>query len=382
VTVFTTNLDELGGWLPRRQPRLLDVPLDGPVRRNGVETWYFPSPVLSRFKFSPLMARELRRQLSSGQFNLIHTHGLYLYPTMMAGRYARRFGVPYIIQPHGVLDPFMRKRHRVRKAAYAWLTERRNLHGASAIHYTSNAERELASSLGLRARPFVVPLGIDLDEFSALPPRGTFRRAYPTLQGSQIVLFMGRFAEKKGLDLLIPAFAAVAAGNDRAYLILAGPDDEGYGSKVDQMIRRFGLEGRVIRPGMVTGQQRLALLTDADVWVLPSYSENFGHAVVEAMASGLPVVITDRVNIHEAVSAADAGLVIGCDVEELARSLQNLLANDDRRRELGKKGRELARAQFGWDKAASCLIEAYATLATTGRSRRTTGDERLRETSC
>jgi glycosyltransferase involved in cell wall biosynthesis len=365
VTVFTTNLDELGGWLPRfGSAKLLDVPLCRPVQDNGVETWYFPTPALSRFKYSPRMANELRVRIKD--FALVHTHGLYLYPTMMAGRYARRFGVPYIIQPHGVLDPFMRQRHRVRKRLYGWLTEKRNLDGATAIQYTSQEEMRLASSLRLKAQGVVMPLGINVDEFSNLPRRGTYRADHPELKDARIILFMSRLAEKKGLDILIPAFASLAAANPDTRLILAGPDDDGYGTRVAEMIRRSGVGHRVTRVGMVSGQEKLALLADANMWVLPSYTENFGHAVVEAMACGLPVIISDRVNIHRSIAEADAGVVVDCDVDALAQSMQALLLDDARCRRLGAAAQQLARAEFTWERSATRLVEWYQSLVAEG----------------
>src|SRR5438132_2799703 len=185
VTLFTTNIDELGGWLPRRSPRVLNVRVNELKRAKGVELYHFGTRWPTRLKFSPSMARALRRRIS--EFDVVHIHSLYLFPTLAAAHYARRSGIPYLIRPHGTLDPFMRRRHRFRKAAYAWLFERRNLNNAAAIHFTSDGEMKLAASIGIRADAIVVPLGINAEAYAQLPPKDTFSGEHPELVGKQLV---------------------------------------------------------------------------------------------------------------------------------------------------------------------------------------------------
>jgi glycosyltransferase involved in cell wall biosynthesis len=366
VVLFTTDLDEWAPW-GRLTPRTLKVPTERSVDQNGVEVRYFKTAWPSRLFFSPAMATELRRR--TREFDLVHVHSLYLFPTLAATHYARRFARPYIIRPHGTLDPWHRRRHRFRKAFYNTLIERRNLNGAAAIHYTAEEERELARPLGITAPAAVIPPGIDTDEFDKLPPRDAFRRQYPELADKRLVVFLGRLTPKKGLDLLIGAFASVVREFGDAHLVIAGPDDEGYGSLVRRLLQEAGLLDKATILAMVQGEQKLALLADTDVWVLPSYAENFGVAAVEAMACGLPVVLTDRINIHHQVTAAGAGLVVPCRADAVALAIRRILADPALARRLSAGARHLVQSQFTWATAARRLISLYDAVRDAGQGR-------------
>ncbi len=368
VVLFTTNLDERGRWSPFAAPKVLEVPTDRSVHIGGLEIRYFPTKWPSRFVFSPAMASALRRRMR--EFDIIHVHSLYLFPTLAAAHYARRYGVPYIIRPHGTLDPYLRRRHRLRKMIYGWLIERRNLDSAAAVHFTSQDEADLVRPLGIKSPGLVVPLGVNTAEFEALPPRGTYRGLHPWLQGKQLVVFLGRLTPKKGLDLLVRAFAQVARKFPDAHLVIAGPDDEDFSADVRTWLKQAGVFSRTSMPGMLLGAEKLALLADADVWVLPSYTENFGLAAVEAMACGIPVVLTDKINIHREVSRAHAGLVVACQAEALAGAISDVLLNHSLRLHLSAAARRLVHSQFTWDAAVTELIAAYGAISLSRKSPR------------
>ena len=206
----------------------------------------------------------------------------------------------------------------------------------------------------------MVPLGLDMDEYQPLPPRGGFRAAHPEIGDRPIVLFLGRLNFKKGLDVLARAFAGAARACD-AHLVVAGPDD-GMGAKVGAWVDSFGLRGRTTFTGMVAGADKLALLADADLFVLPSYSENFGIAVIEAMACGVPVAISDRVNLWREVAGADAGWVTPPRAEPFQAALVEALSNLGEAREKGARGRRLVTDRFQWSRIAAALEQAYASL--------------------
>ena len=208
-----------------------------------------------------------------------------------------------------------------------------------------------------------MPLGVNPAEFDALPPRGSFRALHPQLGSRRLVVFLGRVTPKKGLDVLVAAFARVAAEVPDAHLVIAGPDDGGHGRTVRRMIDALGLRERTTTTGMVAGREKLALLADADVWVLPSYTENFAIAAVEALASGAPVVISDRVNIHRDVAGAGAGLVTPCDPAAVAAAIARVLGDAGLRERLRAAGPALVRRSFTWDVAAGRLLSLYAELA-------------------
>lgn len=348
VAIFTTDADVRGR---------LSVSLETPVNIGEVKVYYFPVQYPRHYKFSLPLLKALKKHIP--YFDIVHIHSLFQFSTLAAAYYCRKFNKPYIIRPLGQLDPLLLKRHRLVKWLYLRLFERKNLERARAIHFTTEEERRLSGELGLEAKAIVAGLGLDLDEFRTLPEYGVFRLKYPQLKDKKIILFLGRINFKKGLDILVKAFAQLARIRQDVYLVIAGPDDEGYGKKVKLWLTRDGLLPRVIFTGMLLGRDKLAALRDSDIFVLPSYSENFGLSVVEAMACGLAVIISNKVNIVSEIQEEGAGLVIDLDPVELSRAMHNLLEDPQLRRTLSDKGQELVRKKFIWERIAKQLIQAY-----------------------
>jgi glycosyltransferase involved in cell wall biosynthesis len=360
VTLFSTDLDGQGRWSPLGRPPVLDVPTDRSLNHDGVERRHFASRWPSRLAFSPDMGRALRERV--GTFDVVHVHSLYLFTTLAACHHAGRRRVPYVVRPHGTLDPYHRRRHPLRKALFDGLLQRRHLDRAAAIHYTSDDELELARPCGIRAPGVVVPLGVNPSDYAGLPPRGSFRALHPALGDRRLVVFLGRLTPKKGLDVLVGAFARVVRDRPDVHLVVAGPDDGGHARAVRRLVESLGLAARTTMTGMLLGQRKLALLADTDVWVLPSHGENFGIAAVEAMACGLPVVISDRVNIHRDVAAAAAGLVVPCDPAAVADAIGRVLDDPALRRRMAAAGPALVQGSFTWDVTARRLASLYAGL--------------------
>jgi glycosyltransferase involved in cell wall biosynthesis len=354
VALYTTNFDVDG---------VLDVPLERPVMAGGYTTRYFPVSWPRRWKFSRPLGEAIRADVAG--FDIVHIHNLYLYHTWVTAHYCRRYGIPYLISPHGTLDPFIRRRSRLKKAIYHGLIEQRNLNRAAAIHYTAQFEMDLAHrAVSIKAPGVVAPLGLELQDYLELPRPGAFRRRFPEIGGDRIILFLSRINFKKGLDLLAKSFGILARQRDDVRLVIAGPDNDGYGGQVRQWLSEAGVLSRTVFTGMLTGEDKLAALADADLFVLPSYSENFGIAIIEAMACGLPVVISNRVNIWREIAGAGAGVVVDCDVQSLAEALLKLLDDPEGRREIGAKGRRLVEATFVWDKVAAQMIGLYQQILT------------------
>ena len=179
-----------------------------------------------------------------------------------------------------------------------------------------------------------------------------------------VVLFLGRLNFKKGLDLLIPAFDQLRRSHRDAHLAIVGPDSEGYGAKVRGWVRERNLGESVHFVDHLDGGEVLEAYVDADVFVLPSYTENFGLTVVEAMASGTPVIISDRVNIHREIAAAGAGLVTRCDADEMTEAIISLLRDAGRRQEMGEAGRRTARERYNWPPIIQALTREYEAAIT------------------
>jgi glycosyltransferase involved in cell wall biosynthesis len=348
VSIYTTNQDG---------PVELAVPLGRPVRRDGVEVRYFPIQPPRFWGTSLPLALALRRKIPGS--DLVHIHSLYLFHDLVAGHYCRRYGVPYLIRPHGTLDPYIRTRHRGRKLLLESLFENRNLRKAAAVHFTTEEERALAAPFTFGTPGVVAPLGIDLAELEPWPEPGLFRAAHPEIGDRKIILFLGRINFKKGLDLLAQAFGALHRARGDVHLVIAGPDNEGWGGKVREWLAAEGVSHRATFTGMLLGREKLAVFRDADLFVLPSYSENFGLAVIEAMACGLPVVISDKVNLWREVAAAGAGQVTACNAAEVARAMGELLDAPDLAAQMGRKGRNLVRTRFQWEKIGARLEKIY-----------------------
>jgi glycosyltransferase involved in cell wall biosynthesis len=351
VSIYTTNQDG---------PGILPVPTDRPVWREGVAVRFFPIQPPRYWGTSWPLARALRQEIKA--VDLVHVHNLYLFHDLMAGYYCRILRVPYLIQPHGSLDPFIHRRHRGRKRFMEWGFQNRTIREASAILFTTAEERELAAPFTFGTPGLVVPLGIDLDEFAAMPEPGSFRRRHPEIGDQPIILFFGRINFKKGLDILAKAFGVVARQRRDVHLVIAGPDNDGWGARVRTWLEEAGVLGRTTFTGMLLGPDKLAVLQDAAMFLLPSYSENFGLAVIEAMAAGLPVIISDRVNIWREVAAAGAGRVIPCEVPALADQITDLLAHPEAAAQMGRQGRTLVAERFQWPRIGRSLAEAYGRI--------------------
>jgi glycosyltransferase involved in cell wall biosynthesis len=341
--------------------KLLGVEAVARVLKTAVDLHCFGvdfSPLL----YSRSMARWLRNSIS--RFDIVHIHGVYRFPMAYAARCAHMQTVPYIVRPHGSLDPYLFRQSStsvVLKRLYERWFALPLLNAAGAIHYTSEDERERASFLRLRAPSFVVPNGIDWDRFEQLPRRGAFRVRLG-IGSVPLALFLGRINFKKGLDLLVPAFAQLRRLHPDAHLAIVGPDNEGYGAKVRQWVRDCGLEQWVHLVDRLDGPEVLQAYVDADVFVLSSYTENFGLTVVEAMACGVPVVISDQVNIHRAVQDAGAGVVTRCDIDEIAEAMAALLSDEARRQAMEAAGRCAARDQYSWPPIVRQLTLEYEVL--------------------
>jgi glycosyltransferase involved in cell wall biosynthesis len=359
VSIYTTNQDGAGA---------LAVPVGQPVWQDGVEIRYFPIHAPRFWSASLPLAIGLRHKIPGA--DLVHIHSLYLFHNLVAGHFCRQYGIPYLVRPHGTLDPFIHRRHRGRKRLMETWFENRNLRQAAAIHFTTGEEQRLATPFTLGTPGLVVPLGINLDEFAAMPEPGSFRRRHPEIGDKPIILFFGRINFKKGLDILAKAFGVVARQRQDVRLVIAGPDNEGWGARVRAWLKEAGALDRTTFTGMLLGPDKLAVWRDASLFVLPSYSENFGLAVIEAMAAGLPVIISDQVNIWPEVGNAGAGRVIPCEAAALADQILKLLANPDAARAMGRQGRWLVEERFSWPRIACRLAEAYVRIINEHRRNR------------
>ena len=349
VHVATTDADG---------PSRLDVPLDEPVIDRGVVYHYFPRTLNGEFKFSWPLTRWLYEHV--GGYDVVHVSYLFSYSTIPACRAARRAGVPYVVRPLGTLDAWSLRQKRWKKAPYYWMIERSHLASATAIHATSAAEADAVARLGFGARTHVVELGVDGPPTLARRPAG---------DGPLRLLYLSRVHPKKGIPLLLDAMADAVARGAALDLTVAGSGQPAYLAELRDRAGALGIADRVRFVGHVEGEAKWALLADAELFVLPSSQENFGIAVAEALAAGVPVLVSDQVAIAPQVADAGAGRVVPLDRERLRDALIDAF---ERRRALptmGERALALARSRYSWERTAAQLDDLYE-LARSGAVRR------------
>jgi glycosyltransferase involved in cell wall biosynthesis len=295
-----------------------------------------------------------------GRADVVHIHALWEEIQHCAARIAMQLGRPYLIRPCGGLHPWSLARGTWRKRAYLFWRLRKNLERASAIHYTSEDERRAAAPLHLSARSIVEPNGVDLAEFSNLPGRGAFRREHGIASDAPLVLFLGRIDPKKGLDVLVRAFGSLNMRGAR--LVLAGPDSGGHAAELHDEIKRLSIGDRVVFTGMLDRSARLRALVDADLFVMCSYTENFGVAVIESLTAGLPVIVSDQVAIHDAVADGRVGEVVPVDHVALARAMRRWLDDPALRRDAGRRAPGFVRSRYDWQAIARAWRGHYQSL--------------------
>lgn len=330
------------------------------LRENGVSIHIFPQGRPRTLATSWPLAGALDGAVRAA--DVVHVHSLFLFHVWAAAWWCRRYRKPYLLRPHGTLDPLIRARHRVQKRVLGWLFQDRVIRDAGALHWTARDEARLAAPATFGVPGVVIPNGVDLGEYVDLPEPRAWRAAHPGHADKRLVLFIGRLNFKKGLDLLVPAFALAAASRPDLHLVIAGPDD-GMRATAEALVRDTRLGARVSFPGLVRGRDKLALLRDCAMFILPSYSENFGIALVEAMACGVPVATTVHVNIWREIEAAGAGLVGQATVTDVAAQIACLADDPVRARTMGEAGKALVTHAYDWTAIAERLEAVYRALA-------------------
>ena len=338
----------------------LGVPCGVPVLQKGVTYWYFPRQT-KFYTFSWPLGAWLARHVA--EYNIVHIHALFSFPTLPAAFWAWRYGVPYIVRPLGTLNEWgMKNRRPWLKRLSFRVIESRVLKHAARIHYTSDQERLEAETLDVTTAAAVIP-NVVPNGPTGRPSYSDFRARHPQLHDRRIVLFLSRLDPKKGLDILLQAFAHVRARVPDAALVVAGNGDHEFVAALKGTAASLGIGSDVVWPGFLGDDEKQAALAEAELFVLPSYSENFGNAVGEALAAGVPVIVSDRVGIHGDVTEAGAGLVVPCDVEKLAAALIRLLEDARLRATMGNAGRALARQRYSSSAVTRQLIAVYDQIA-------------------
>ena len=340
VHVATTDDDDRG-----RQ----NVPLGTPVESDGATYWYFGRTTRAYGSSIGLTSWLLRH---TAEFDVVHIHSVFTYPATVAAGIAHRKSVPYVVRPLGVLNRFGLCSGRAwAKRLSIRLIESGILRRAAAVQFASATERAESEQACPLTRPVVIPNPVDL-----APPA---RRS--AIAGRPTVLFVGRLDPVKGIDILLDAFAMVHARNPRAHLVVAGSGDPAYELSLRQRAENLGVVDSVLWKGFLDKPAKAAAFADASVCVAPSRSESFGLAAVEALAAGVPTVLTSGVAIAAEAANAGAALTVPPDASSLAYAIERILGDAELASGLALRARTFV-SRYRPDAIATQLIALYAEI--------------------
>jgi glycosyltransferase involved in cell wall biosynthesis len=337
----------------------LNVPIGKPVDENSVTVFYFRRNILP-YKVAFGLGRWLRSNIA--RYDLVHVHALFSFSSAAAGHTAYWEGVPYVVRPLGVLNKYgLVERRPVLKKISMPLVENRILRHAAAIHYTSEAERQEASEISTEIanhRSVVIPLPIEYQKGNA----NDFRDRFPQLVGRRVVLFLSRIDAKKGIELLLDAFTELSRNLNEIILVVAGNGPPIYLQTLQNRAQQLRVADRVVWTGHLEGADKAGAFAAAEVFVLPSYSENFGIAAAEALAYGVPTIVTDQVAISDDIRSNDAGLVVGTETSEIAAAIRSVFNNRQLAARLSHNGRQLATESYSLSSIGHKLHSLYYSI--------------------
>jgi glycosyltransferase involved in cell wall biosynthesis len=354
VEIATTNDDG---------ENLLDVELGKLILYDRIPTYFFPrfSPPVSairEFAFSGSFTIWLWQNIT--KYDSIHVHMMFSYTATVAMTIARRRGVPYVTTAHGMLREWSLNHKRQKKQAYLRLIERSNLNGANAIHVTCQQELDELQALNFKSQTFVLPLALGEMPVPISNAAILLRQSLNCPADEPILLFLSRLHFQKGLDYLIPALGKL---RDRRFtFIIAGTGTPAYEAEVRALLVEAQIMDRTQMIGYVDGTRKDLLLQGADLLTLTSTSESFGMAVLEALGSGTPVLVTSGVGLATVVRDHDLGYVADLEIGSITQALDRYLTDPTRAQHMGIHARQFTIENYNWEKIAAELIRVYQTI--------------------
>ena len=350
VDILTTNADASGK---------LDFSLDKWIEKDGYRVKYCNCWHKDDFIISLPLINWLLKHIN--EYDLVHTNTVFAPLALITNSIARLHKIPYLITPHGMLEPWALSYKARKKRLYYTLLEKPALQHANAIHALASSEAENIKSLGLKTPVVVIPNGIHRQEFATLPEPEIFYQQFPATRNKTLILFLGRIDPKKGLDLLAPAFAKAHHQFPQTHLVVAGPDSINFTPTAKSYFAQAGCLEAVTFTGMLTGSLKLAALAAANLYVAPSYSEGFSMSVLEGMASGLPCIITTGCNFPEAATA-QAAQVVEINADAITNALIQCLSQPQQAKSMGDRARQFIFDNYTWENAAKKLIQVYTAI--------------------
>jgi len=305
-------------------------------------------------------------QRNAARFDAVVVNGLWQFHSLGSWRTLRNSSVPYYVFTHGMLDPWFKRQYplkHLKKRLYWPWAEYRVLRDARAVLFTSEEERLLArqSFRRYQANEVVLSYGIQGFGGNAAAQRELFLERFPQVRGKRIVLFLGRVHPKKGCDLLIEAFASLARLDTSLHLVVAGPDQTGMQAQLMELAKRLGVSDAMTWTGMLSGEVKTGAFRAAEVFALPSHQENFGIAVAEALSCGVPVLISNKINIWREIGNDQAGLVADDTLQGTQQLLRGWLAlSAERRQQMARNAVECFQRRFQIDRVVTNLLSLFA----------------------
>jgi glycosyltransferase involved in cell wall biosynthesis len=337
----------------------LAVELGKALLYDGVPTIFFLRKWGEIFQYSSSLSDWLR--VNVGNFDVVHIHAVFSHASLAAARVCRKRGIPYIVRPLGSLAPWSLKQKRIRKLMFWYVAARQMLKNAAAIHCTTARERRWVEEyLGL-SRGVVIPCGIDERPLLNAAAKNGFTSKFPVLANCPYVVMLCRLHPVKGLELFIEIFLELTDGGrfKNWKLVIAGDGRAEYVEGLKEVVRQKAGKGRVIFTGWLNDSEKEPALRGAKLLAAPSQQENFGFSVVEAMACGTPVLISDQVGLAEEVESTKAGWVVSLDRAALRRALEEAMQDEVELTARGAAGREMVRSRFTWHAMARELTGLY-----------------------
>lgn len=334
---------------------LLDVPLNCWIEKDGYRVRYFSGWNRNDLIFSPSLILWLWEH--SVNYDLLHSHILFSPLNGLVHRLCRWRALPYIMTPHGMLEPWALAYKAWKKKSYYQLVEKNALQGAAAIHALTSTEVRQIQKLGFET-PVLIPNGIHRRQFDPLPSSELFYKTFPNLQGKSLILFLGRIDPKKGLDLLAKAYAQIANLYPNSHLVIAGPDTINYLPTAQSYFQIAGCRNQVTFTGMLNGNIKFSALAASQLYVAPSYSEGFSMSILEGMASSLPCIFTKGCNFPEAAKAK-AACEVEIDADAIALALLHYLQYPQEAQSMGEAAQQFVFEQYSWDSIAERLGHVY-----------------------
>ena len=329
---------------------------------DGIKVDYFKN-ISNRFKLATMLDTPLgaifRIKNQIRDFDVVHVHEHRQTLSIIVCYFARRYGIPYVVQAHGSVLPFFQKEGL--KNIFDKVFGFKILYGASKVFALTEVEKEQYLKMGVEEdRIEIVPLGINIEEYSNLPEGGIFREKFNISKDDKLIIFIGRVHEIKGLDLLIDAFKELADSVSDVKLAIVGPDD-GYMDALNLRIAECGLSDKVIVTGPLYKKEKQEALVDCDLFVMPSKYESFTTSGLEAMACGKPLVLTKNNHIHDWVDGS-VGLACDDDKMSLKDAMAEVLFDEELSKKFGMNGRRLIQEKYNWDMINEQILNIYESI--------------------